>query len=360
MKLRFTFAIFLGLGLFAAAIIAVPIVNAYEINPLKNKFNGNRSSDGFASKITDSVHEDITDLAVQCAELSPIGSTMLPSCPTYTVQNIRPAIGNKYNALIRGVWWNDDPNQNIFGVHYATWVFWMNDAALIAKRGKNWLGQSTKIGPQYKMQYRSHYGDLQFLHAMANDRDEAAVDVQKRIINWMEFAYSVATKKLDAELTLADVKLPMTNDYFVRQSGWTINHLFAPKFTLGRNTIKDVALGSMLHIIQDSYSRSHATRDYNPTRNCPLGRMLEFHAYNLQNAELHGAADTHRSWQEDNNLTVENNPVQVSAQIINFAKGEADWATVVEPYLREKVFCIDLDARPSTAGNYGNLLVQPE
>jgi hypothetical protein len=47
-----------------------------------------------------------------------------------------------------------------------------------------------------------------------------------------------------------------------RKTGWSINYLFAPKFTLGKATIKQVALGSMLLVVQDSYSRAHAARSY--------------------------------------------------------------------------------------------------
>lgn len=339
-----------------ACLAALPIIGpaaAYEINPLKNKYHGDRPAGGFWERITETVHEDITDAAVRCADRAQLGGGgSAPVCVAGDVAAERGAKGNKYNALMRGVWWNDDPNQHLFGVHYATWVIWMDDAQGIAKKGRNWLGARTRIGPGYKMQYRSHYGDMQFLHAMANADAEPAADVQKRIIDWMEFAYAVAVEDLDPEVKLGEVALPTATNYFTRKTGWTINHLFAPKFTLGKATIKHVALGSMLHVVQDSYSRAHAARSYDASAQCPSGRVLEFHAYNHQDSGRHGTADTRASWRENTDFTPANDPVQASAQLIVFARERADWATIVRPYLLRQIFCIDADARPSSDGGF--------
>ncbi|BAK67343.1 hypothetical protein SLG_26680 [Sphingobium sp. SYK-6] len=328
-------------------------VRAYELNPLKNKYHGGRPEGGFWERISETVHEDITDAAVWCMAGR---ETAMPSAPCSLDAPGRTADtkGNKWNALIRGVWWNDDPNQHLFGVHYATWAIWMRDAQGIAKTHRDWLGRTKALNATYKMQYRSHYGDLQFLHAMANADGEAAAEVRRRAINWIGFAYAVAIGNIEAETKLGDIDDPVMTEYFTKQSGWTVNHLFAPKFTLGRSTIPDVALGSILHVVQDSFSDSHATRDYGSSPVCPHGRILEFHAYGSQDSGRHGAADTRSAWRTNSNFTLKMNPVEASARILQFAKARAEWHTAVRPYLESELFCLDLDSRPSGAGEYAS------
>lgn len=344
----------LAAGVAVAFIANTPPAIGYEINPLKNKYQGNQPQGGLWERITETVHEDITDAAERCATSQaarPKGEILAPCLPTNSLPP-RTSVGNKYNALIRGVWWNDDPNQHLFGVHYATWVIWMSDAEGIAKKGRNWLGKSATITPGYKMQYRSHYGDLQFLHAMANENGETADAVRQRILDWTEFAYAVATEQIEPDVKLADSQMPVVTRYFSRQPGWSVHYLFAPQFTLGRTTIKDVALGSILHVVQDSFSKAHSSRDYALTAECPSGRVTEFHAYNSQDSALHGKADTRNSWLENDQFTADSNPVQVSAQLIAFARTGADWPSVVKPYLETKVFCVGKDARLSSGGGF--------
>lgn len=330
-------------------------VSAYQINPLKNKYHGDRPRGGVWEQITQTVHEDITDAALACADR--VGDARealkdLASCTAEDRASPRHSTGNKYDPLIRGVWWNDDPNQHLFGVHYATWVIWMRDAHGIITSGRNWLSKKTRIGPSYKMQYRSHYGDLQFLHAMANEDGEQPAEVQRRILEWMRFAYAVATEKIDPETDLGDVQYPVVEQYFSHQSGWTVNHLFAPKFTLGQQTIARVALGSMLHVIQDSYSTAHAERAFEATEGCRNGRIVEFHVYGSQSSSRHSDADTRISWQQNTSFTTMSNPVQASAQMIVFARSKASWDKLVEPYLRDQLFCIDTDSRISGPGPF--------
>ena len=344
------------IAVLGATILAAAPVTAFQINPLKNRYHGDRPPGGFWENISETVHEDITDAARRClgdGRVAPPGPVAVPiTCPIETTVPIRPSTGNKYDPLIRGVWWNDDPNQHLFGVHYATWVLWMRDAKGIATKGRNWLGGRTLIGPGYKMQYRGHYGDLQFLHAMANADGDAAKDVQARTIEWIEFAYAVATEQVGPDTLLGDLRLPAARN-FTRQSGWSVHYLFAPKFTLGQASIKEVALGSILHVVQDSYSRAHADRSYGPSARCPNGRIVEFHAYGHQDSDRHNVADTRASWQGNSDYRPDNSPVQASAQILRFARERADWETVVKPYLLERLFCIDDDARASSPGDIG-------
>lgn len=325
---------------------------AFEINPLKNKYHGNRPPGGFWEQISETVHEDITDAAVRCAAGAEVGGVAPFSCFDEGGPVARNARGNKYNALIRGVWWNDDPNQHLFGIHYPTWVIWMDDAKGIATKGRNWLGSRTAIGPGYKMQYRSHYGDMQFLHAMANSDGETAPVVQERILAWIQFAYAVAIEDIDSQTELGEIDLP-AGAFFERQSGWSVHYLFAPKFTLGTASVRDVALGSILHVVQDSFSHAHTARSFASSTACPAGRILEFHAYGSQDSDRHSSADTRAQWLAESEDRPDYSAVQASAQMLIFARDRANWQATVRPWLVEQLFCVDADARVASSGEYG-------
>lgn len=349
------------LARFPLAILATALVMtlasaapAYEINPLKNKYHGGGPG-GLWEHITEPVHEEITYAAVRCAEarMAAGAGANPPPCVVPDVAVPLTPRGNKVDALIRGVWWNDDPNQNLFSVRYATWAAWMNDAHTLVAKHHNWLGRDVRLTNRYKMQYRSHYGDLQFLHAMANEDGDAPAVVRKRILDWIGFAYAVASRKLEPDTVMADVDFPVAKSYFSAQPGWTVNHLFGPTYTLGKATIPDVALGSILHVVQDSFSDAHAARAQDATTACPTGRIVQFHSYGKQDSKLHRTADMRAAWR-DGKFTPELNPVEASAVIVRFAREGADWNGVVEPYLRRTVFCIDADAQPSGPGRYAS------
>lgn len=326
--------------------------DAYGINPLKNKYHRHASKGGVWERVSETVHEDITDAARRCAALRRTDPTSTGPCALDAPHVAQELRGNKWDAVIRGVWWNDDPNQHLFGVHYATWAVWMRDAKGIAKTKRNWLGRQTVLDNTYRMQYRSHYGDMQFLHAMANADGEDASTVRDRTIGWLRFAYGVATGRIDPDGTMSDVDDPVARTFFAAQPGWTVNHLFAPKYTLGLATIPDVALGSMLHVVQDSFSDAHALRAYDASESCPLGRIVEFHSYTKQDPDRHGVADTRSAWRTNAAFTASANPVEVSARIISFVYARADWTLEVEPYLRRTALCLDTDAKPSGPGPY--------
>lgn len=340
----------------AASIAVAGPAAGFQINPLKNKYRGGNGPGGLWEQISQPVHEEITEAAVRCAKArdpAPQSRAAVP-CATDTDAAAPEPRGHKYDALIRGVWWNDDPNQHLFGVGYGTWVAWMDDAHRIATTGHNWLGHHTTIGPDYKMQYRSHYGDLQFLHAMASADREAPEETRRKVLDWIAFAYEVATRRLEPDTPLAEVRSKSTAEFFVQQPGWTVNYLFAPKFTLGKSTIPDVALGSILHVLQDSFSDAHVERAYAPARGCPDGRVIQFHAYGSQDPTRHTKSDTRTAWLAGTYTPV-TNPVEVSARMITFAHTGADWSSVVEPWLRNTVFCLGEDAQPAGPGEYGRV-----
>lgn len=327
---------------------------AFTLNPLENKYKNNDKNFALLDSISSPVHEEITKQALLCAKKADLDLILVVGkCSPNDYKSLdSDNAGYLYNPIIRGVWWNDDPNQLLYGASYGKWLAWMRDGAKIAKTKKNYLGKNRTITKDYYMQYRSHYGDLQFLHAMANDDGIAASITVEGILTWAEFAYAVAIGNISPNTTLSEVTTKNFQNYFNHRGGWSVHYLFAPKWTLGSESINEVALGTLLHMIQDSYSEAHVERVYEKTDKCSNGRIVQFHSYVKQDHKKHGNADKRSAWLKSSMLTELQNPVRSSAMIIGFVRQKADWDKVVLPYLKEDVFCTDKDAEKSTPGNY--------
>lgn len=357
-KLQIGLFVFSAVGLSLLATAAHP----YLLNPMRDRYSGGTGHGFFAQvrSITnielDSVHEDITHAAEACAnperQMDPAGRE--PICSETVTERQSGQAGNINNPLIRGVWWNDDPNQLLNRIHYLTWQVRMEDAESIARHGRNLRGQSRRINSTYYMQYRSHFGDLQFLHAQAAQDGELPGVTQQRILNWMQFAYAIAIEEIGPEKTLAEVNLPVTRDFFGNQSGWTVAFLFEPRIHFRTGRFGDLALGSMLHVVQDSFAAGHNHREYGGGAGCEHGRVVQFTSYIGQDSDKHGAEDTRAALLRNmqTRFTPLHNPVEASARLITFVRRKADWQTVVEPYLRNNLFCVGSDAVPAGPGDF--------
>lgn len=329
-------------------LFACNLAIAHKINPLEGKYRQGHSTP--LRKVSEPVHEEITQLARACQKAHP-EPVVTPLVCVDRSHLSRDQRGNKYDALVRGVWWNDDPNQLLFALRQAKWLAWLDDAHRIATRGVNWRGRQAQIGPDYNMTYRSHYGDLQFLHAMASADGEATRDTRERVLLWAEFTYAIATGRVDAEITMNHVDPAGLRAYFPVQTGWTVNYLFAPRYRLKEAAYsRRMAAGSFLHMVQDSYSAAHTERDFSPSAQCPMGRVVEFHSYTHQDPDLHGAADIRSAWQA-RPFTETQDPVNASATLLAYIEQGADWNTV-KSYLTDIVFCIDDDTRAAGPGEF--------
>ena len=325
--------------LFANALaLASTAAFSWEGNPTENRY---RQGSGLGVIPFEPLHEIVTWNALDCALASdlPRSAVGLKSCPPLNFGRRAPEPGNFDSALIRGVWWNDDPNQLLNAVHYPTWLAYMSDAK---RRSKTPGG----INSTYKLQYRSHYGDLQFLHAMAEADGEAAADTRDKLMAWFDFAYSVAVRKTAQEAKLGEIEMVVMQRFFQNQSGWTVSYLFNPKYVLRGDSLPDHALGSMLHVIQDSFAAGHVARSRTATQECPLGTIRQFHAYQSEDDKKHAAADTREALvQADPNL------VPIVARMIELQRNGADWSTKVRPFL-EHVFCLDPAVEPAGPGEF--------
>jgi hypothetical protein len=322
---------------------------AHQISPLQSKYKP-RQSPSIWQRISEPVHEEITLRARLCAQSAqdPIGSALI--CSSTDPKPVINVIGNKYDSLIRGVWWNDDPNQLLFALRQAKWFAWMKDGAKIAKHGRNLRGAEKKLNQTYYLNYRGHFGDLQFLHGMASADGESAEQTQENILEWAEFSYAVATKKIMPETMLADVRTTGFQNHFANQPGWTVSYLFGPRYRLKGDHYSSMALGSLLHVIQDSFSEAHTFRDFGASPNCPNGRVTQFYSYVNQDPNLHNTEDTRTAWMS-RKFNSAQDPVSASATLIRFAEQDTEWS-IVRAYLLTNVFCIDSDAVPAGPGRF--------
>ncbi|MBL8311206.1 MAG: hypothetical protein JNL19_12330 [Burkholderiales bacterium] len=207
---------------------------------------------------------------------------------------------------------------------------------------------------------RSHFGDMQFLHAMARRDGERAADTKQAILDWAEFTYRTATKDFAGGQYL--YQLPIRESagigvsdkpfaqLFDRQKGWTVTTLF----TLGDDTFRAqpafswIAFGSLLHVIQDSFARGHVERSDTPGQTCQMsygakfdkpGRVRAFRSYSNQDDGLHGREDGVAAL-EAHLLSPPPGAVEVGKVLLAMYRSNAPWAQVQE-YLRDCVFDLE-------------------
>ncbi|WP_343602409.1 hypothetical protein [Roseateles sp.] len=303
------------------------------------------------------VHEEITNRSLDCE-----GDADICSDPDWD-----PAQA----YILAGVRWNDDPPfrfESSFGrysgckpgetvrlvVQPECWAKVFLDGKKRAKRGEK---LDAKTAP---LLVRSHFGDMQFLHAMGAADGELPEVTRARILMWAEFTWHVATKKIGGGDIVANQRhIAGIVDVF-GANGWSVQDLFA----LGNPNIRKpdylaaVAFGSLFHTVQDSFSRAHVKREQPivgakcegaaGTFAAP-GRVMEFHSYAHQDADLHSAADVRAAfsahWSSGKPTAVE-----VGRSLAEFYGRQAPWSEV-GPFI-ECLFRLAPDATASSAGDY--------
>jgi|GEM_PF-2676044 len=151
----------------------------------------------------------------------------------------------------------------------------------------------------------SHEGELSAIHAMAASVGEQAWQTRHKIMMWAEFCYKVATEEIKTNTYLGDVEIDTEKDF---EGGPTIKELFKPwaQFPVGWlftgskkfdkwEKAKGMALGSMMHMLQDSFCQSHAQREAGKRDENKARLIKGFNAYTEQSSNplwgKHGKAD---------------------------------------------------------------------
>lgn len=297
---------------------------------------------------THSVHEEITHLIFGC-----------DADPTACA---KPDIGYADQTIIAGVRWNDDPPFGLTStripeckqgqtVRVVTQpICWYKLFTHAEKRARTTYfdGKSNR----WNIMYRSHFGDLQFLHAMGSRDGETAGETRRRILMWAEFTWSVATGIQDSKALLKNVKTKGFADFFPK-SGQSIFDLFALGNTSLRRGIRDVAFGSLLHLVEDSFAYGHVERSA-PVRGKTClgppyphpGTIRSFRSYTNQNHKVHGHYDSRESFQAA--LSNSPNVIDVGKVLLGMYDRKEPWETV-DAYL-QCLFDIEDENAPASAG----------
>lgn len=269
------------------------------------------------------VHERIT------------GKAFCPGSDFQNPENYKFPDGVSRRALFWGVRWNDDPPfqvKNYGSLVFRTntqpmWLYFFNDAKRRASK------KNKVFGPEYALLYRIHFGDLQFVHSMASKDGEKPEDTLKHIMMWCEFTWKIATGAVNQNDVIKTIGVNGLEVFFPKYK-----HSTKYLFTLGspdlENNVSEVALGSLLHLVQDSFTKSHVTRDRTITgkeckefKDAP-GVIKQFHNYSSQVSKRHEGKDSEEAF-EDIYINKEsgNNVVDVSRNIVQLwqRNPKADW-----------------------------------
>jgi hypothetical protein len=268
--------------------------------------------------------------------------------------------------VLAGVRWNDDPpfrltadqarntdcksRQTIrFETQPECWI----DLFRAAERG---AAGGASYGPGDAMLYRTHFGDLQFLHAMATQDGEPARDTKARLMGWFEFAWGAALGEYALDTRLKDIDNPTIQAAFGK-SEWRLLDLYTQGASGGlRQHVADVAFGSLLHAVEDSYAGGHAEREESSgTARCQAGdinvqspgAIVSFHAYNHQDHAAHGEADTRRAFMRD--FQQPGNVVEVGRALVQARDQRMPWGAV-----RPLLDCLLTLQQPDAAAGPGD------
>ncbi len=298
----------------------------------------------------DPVHEEITNRIYGCdgTICDGLDSTRAPG------------------AVLAGVRWNDDPPFRIgsnegrgttckvtqtirFQTQPSCWYFLFRDAEKRAAKGTQFGAQA-----QSAMLYRTHFGDLQFLHAMASTDGEAATATQTAMLEWAEFNWRIMSGEFTIETSLPSVGIPAVTAAFGK-SAWSVQDLYTLGSPRLRSEIKDVAFGSILHALQDSFAEGHVERA-SPlaSRKCRVqdvqvgapGQIVEFHSYVRQDHALHAESDSRGAFEE--HIQDEPDVVELGRALLRAYRDRATWDDV-KPFF-ECVYSLSPSNRPSSPG----------
>jgi hypothetical protein len=323
--------------------------------------------DGILTALTDKglpmfkhpVHEEITHRAYEC---NYEGATI---CGDPDAEYATPYV-------IAGVRWNDDPpfqlNPNQakhtscktsykdgrpMTIRFITQPRCWAELFLAADKQKRDAKKRFDLANQSALPLRSHFGDLQFVHSMASSDGEDPVETRSKILGWAEATWGVVRGKHKLGTWLRDINVPVVQQFF-GSSGWRVQDLF----TLGdpslRPYVSDVAFGSLLHMVEDSFAAGHVER-MEPANGakCPgslhraPGPIKEFHSYTRQSTSKHADADTRKAF-INNRLTPD--VVDVGRTLVALREAEAEWAEV-ETYLM-CVYDLAPGVRNASAGGF--------
>ena len=206
---------------------------------------------------------------------------------------------------------------------------------------------------------RSHFGDMQFLHAMAAHSGESPEETLRNIMRWSEFAYRVARGEIAPDARLSALREANVLDEDTAawlgtlfrgpmEKHWTVQDMFLAR----RERIPLIAFGSLLHLVEDAYSASHVRRKSSRVQanGClsydAADPIEQFQTYVGQDTEKHGVCDNAPDWLE---TPRPGSPIEAIAEIVRAYDAGRDWP-VVRAILDGKVFPLASPVLPAQPG----------
>jgi hypothetical protein len=262
-------------------------------------------------------------------------------------------------GIMFGNWWNDDPLMLTWG---QSWD--IIGGSLVATRFlkdgyKQYPSAGCDVVADQHLGRWSHFGPLQHLHFMTNMKrsgsnpEQRIVSTTDLALSWMKFAYRVAigdlkpqdmfTEELERQAGLPSVAL---NHCVQDRANVKIRTLFTlrdPTWTdtYRRSITPEVALGTMLHVIQDSFSPAHTCRVRKKADDGVYAVIADVENYNEQIHDSHGDLDNYPDWLVERvhhgTEIYKNDPVTVGAWLLLAVDTPLPWKQV-EDHLRRTIF----------------------
>lgn len=283
--------------------------------------------EGSIFAVGDPVHETLTLVALRSAGVVPNPSGL----------SDKPVA-----QFVRGVFWNDDPCGQLF----------LTSSALTPSSGIGWAADfyaaDKERAPKSfailscKLLGRSHFGDLQFLHGMASADGVPAARTLALVMAWAHFTYDVSngTVKPSAELS----KVP-------ELAGLPSFDAATPKALFKSDNepaLKQRAIASLGHMIQDSYAKGHTLRTTNPDGSA--GNIEKFRSYANQNHDKHKKDDMWQGGSSDidkiRHFPGGSEALAATTKVFEFYQARAPWSEV-ESYLLQGPFRLAAQTLPS-------------
>lgn len=295
-------------------------------------------------RFSEPVHEIITNKGWDCKNSIATSDADEDQCSPRKVTgpNVAP------RAVLAGIQWNDNPYFQLIKTNLKdcqdkyVWlpaepICW----ALVFKKGEKDAhnGRSFNLKSEDVLLLRSHFGDLQFLHSMRSEKNETAKQTQGKALMWAEFMWNAALGKYERGTTVANANVPALTTYFYPSD--TMQRIFFRGNPTYVDEFSQFAFGSLLHMVQDSFSTSHVIREKEGPdgTTCPdskyyrPARIIAFQNYAEQVPQDHAKSDRYVAMSS----TAIHDPTNVVVVVQNLRKlleKKAEWATEVESYMR--------------------------
>jgi hypothetical protein len=246
--------------------------------------------------------------------------------------------------------------------------------------------QSATTNDRKNLTGRSHFFDLQFLHAMASKEREQPQDTLAKIMLWAEVMYRLSisegiagTDLLSGVLVTGRTTAPDGTVYTYRLSQYfdastrptgdaMLDGLLTRRTGFAGVDLGRRAIGSLLHLVQDSYAKGHVRRtllnpadrqagstdQFKPGTWGRYGEIENFHCYKNQNDVLHSKYDTASGVDAGkadtfNPLIGARDALEASRKLLDMWHAGTAWAAAGGPkaYLEGTVFKLAATATPA-------------